>query len=233
MTTIILCGGRGIRLNEETAFVPKPLIRVGGKPLVWHIMKIYSHYGFNKFVLALGYKADYIMKNKAEVDDFEVTCVDTGVETLVGERILKCRQYIPEKDTQFMVTYGDGVANLDVRELVNFHRNQATLGTITGVRPRSKFGQVKVNGRCLVEQFVEKPILKDWVNGGFMVFDREAFNYFRVGEMEHPALERLVKEQQLSLYQHNGFWYAVDTFKELETLRSLWSSDDPPWKVWD
>jgi len=232
MTTIILCGGRGIRLNEETAFVPKPLIRVGGKPLVWHIMKIYSHYGFNKFVLALGYKADYIMKNKAEVNDFEVTCVDTGAETSVGERILKCRQYIPEKDAQFMVTYGDGVADLDVRDLAKFHEKQKTLGTITGVRPRSKFGLVDVGEDRLVKKFVEKPILTDWVNGGFMVFDREAFNYFRVGEMEHPALERLVKEQQLSLYQHNGFWYAVDTFKELETLRSLWSSGNPPWKVW-
>lgn len=233
MTTIILCGGRGIRLNEETEFTPKPLILVGDKPLVWHIMKIYSHFGFNRFILALGYKADYILENRSEINGFEVTLADTGSETLIGERILRCQEYIPQEDKHFMVTYGDGVADLDIRKLVEFHRRQGTVGTITGVRPHSKFGLVKVDGHCLVEQFVEKPVLKDWVNGGFMVFDKRALDYFRVGEMEHPALGRLVKEKQLSLYQHNGFWYAVDTFKELDDLRSMWDSAKPPWKVWE
>lgn len=233
MITIILCGGRGIRLNEETEFTPKPLIHIGDKPLVWHIMKVYSHFGFNKFILALGYKADYILENRSEVDDFEITLVDTGLETPIGERILRCQEYIPKEDKQFMVTYGDGVADLDIRDLVRFHKRRNTLGTITGVRPRSKFGLVKVDDHCLVRQFTEKPVLRDWVNGGFMVFNRQALTYFRVGEMEHPALERLVKDKQLSLYKHRGFWYAVDTFKELDDLRTLWSSTNPPWKVWE
>lgn len=232
MTTIILCGGRGIRLNEETEFTPKPLIHIGDKPLVWHIMKIYSHFGFNKFILALGYKADYILEYRSEVADFEITLVDTGLETPIGERILRCQKYMPQEDKHFMVTYGDGVADLDIRDLVKFHEGQNTLGTITGVRPRSKFGLVKVDDHCLVEQFAEKPVLKDWVNGGFMVFNRQALTYFRVGEMEHPALERLVRDKQLSLYKHRGFWYAVDTFKELDDLRSMWDSTNPPWKVW-
>ncbi len=259
MTTIILCGGRGIRLNEETEVAPKPMVHVGGKPLVWHILKIYSHYGFNKFILALGYKADYIKEfflkqktssfdfslstktykttvypeSRKEADDFEITFVDTGLETLVGERILRCQKYIPKKDKHFMVTYGDGVTDLDIRKLIKFHKDQGTVGTVTGIRPRSKFGLVKVGEGCLVEKLVEKPLLLDWINGGFMVFNRNAFNYFRVGEMEHPALKRLLKEKQLSLYQHEGFWYAVDTFKELEDLRSMWDLPNPPWKVWE
>lgn len=259
MKTIILCGGRGIRLNEETEFTPKPLVGVGDRPLVWHIMKIYSHYGFNKFILALGYKADYIKEfflkqkissldfslstktyqtkfypeSREDIDNFEITFVDTGLETLIGERILRCQKYIPRKDKHFMVTYGDGVTDLDIRKLTKFHKKQNTVGTVTGVRPRSKFGLVKVGAGSLVEKLVEKPLLLDWINGGFMVFNRSAFKYFRAGEMEHPALKRLIKEKQLSLYQHKGFWYAVDTFKELEDLRSMWDSADPPWRVWE
>lgn len=258
MKVIILCGGIGTRLKEETEFKPKPMVYVGNKPIIWHIMKIYSHYGFHEFILALGYKADYIkefflnqkaftsdftlntanhqskfyLQKRKEVDDFKITFVDTGLETLPGERIHQCEKYVPKKDRYFMVTYGDGVCDINIRKLLAFHKKQKTWGTITGVHPRSKFGLVHIDGDQKVKRFQEKPILSDWVNGGFMVFNRKAFTYFRDGEMEHEGLKRLAKEKNLSLYRHPGFWFAVDTHKELEELNKLWNSPHPAWKVW-
>lgn len=258
MKVIILCGGQGTRLKEETEFKPKPMVLVGGKPIIWHIMKIYSYYGFNDFILALGYKAEYIkdfflnqkaftsdftletknhktkfyLESRNEVDDFKITFVDTGLETQPGERILRCKKYIPENDKYFMVTYGDGITDLNIKKLFKFHKKQKTMGTITGVHPRSKFGLVKMGKENLVTDFVEKPVLTDWVNGGYMVFDKRFFNYLRPGETEHPALVRLAKEGQLSLYKHNGFWMAVDTYKELDDLNKIWK-EKQPWKVWD
>lgn len=257
MKVIILCGGIGTRLKEETEYKPKPMVLVGGKPIIWHIMKIYSYYGYNEFVLALGYKADYIkdyflnqkaftsdfsletrnhkakyyLDDRQEVDNFKITFVDTGLETLPGERILRCQKYIPERDKYFMVTYGDGVTDLNIDALVKFHKKQGKIGTITGVHPRSKFGLVKTNANNLVTKFVEKPVLSEYVNGGYMVFDKRFFNYLRPGEIEHPALVRLSKEKQLSLYSHDGFWMAIDTYKELDDLNKLWGQSKP-WKVW-
>lgn len=258
MKVIILCGGTGTRLKEETEFKPKPMVYVGNKPIIWHIMKSYFTHGFNDFVLALGYKADYIkefflnqkaftsdfslatknhktkfyLENRQEVDDFKITFVDTGVDTLPGERILRCQKYIPKKDKYFMVTYGDGVSDINIRRLIKFHKNQKTIGTITGVHPRTKYGLIKVTSDNLVTGFTEKPVLSDIVNGGFMVFDQRFFKYLRPGETEHPALIRLAKEKQLSLYHHDDFWFAVDTYKELEDLNSIWNSGKAPWKVW-
>ena len=259
MKVIILCGGLGTRLKDETEYKPKPMVYIGNKPIIWHLMKIYAYCGFNEFILALGYKADYIkdfflnqkaftsdftletkshhskfyLDNRTDVDNFKITFVDTGLETLPGERILLCQKYIPEKDKYFMVTYGDGLTDLDFRLLLKFHKKQKTIGTITGVHPRSKFGMVQIfEDRNLVKRFIEKPVLKDWVNGGFMVFDKRFFDYIRPGETEHPALYRLTKEKQLSLYRHEGFWYAMDTYKELADLIKLWNSPKPPWKVW-
>ncbi len=258
MKTIILCGGTGTRLKEETEFKPKPMVYIGGKPIIWHIMKIYASYGYNEFILALGYKADYIkdfflnqkafssdfvlntrshkskfyLEDREEVDSFKITFVDTGVETQPGERILRCQKYIPEKEKYFMVTYGDGVTDLDISQLVKFHKKQKTIGTITGVHPRSKFGLVKTKSNELVETFVEKPVLSDWVSGGYMVFDKRAFNYIRPGETEHPMLMRLAKDNQLSIYKHNGFWFCVDTYKELEDVNKMWNQGRIPWKVW-
>lgn len=258
MKVIILCGGTGTRLREETEYKPKPMVYVGNKPIIWHIMKIYSTYGFNEFILALGYKADYIKdfflnqkafttdftldtnnhktkfytENRTEVDDFKITFVDTGLETLPGERILRCQKYIPVGDKYFIVTYGDGVADLNIRKLINFHKKQKTVGTITGVHPRSKYGLVKVNKKCIITGFEEKPVLSDWVNGGFMVFDQRIFQYLGVQETEHPALVKLASENQLSLYMHNGFWFAVDTNKELEDINKIWESGNAPWKIW-
>lgn len=258
MKVIILCGGVGTRLKEETEFKPKPMVYVGDKPIIWHIMKIYSKYGFNEFILALGYKADYIKdfflnqkaftsdftletkkhqtkfysKNKNEVDNFKITFVDTGLETLPGERILKCHKYISKTDKYFMVTYGDGVTDLNLKELFKFHQKQKTIGTITGVHPRSKYGLVKIGKSELVKDFEEKPVLSDWVNGGYMVFNTKFFDYLKMGETEHPALVRLAKKNKLSIYKHDGFWFAVDTYKELEELNSIWNAGNPPWKTW-
>lgn len=257
MQTIILCGGEGTRMKEETEFRPKPMVLVGGKPIVWHIMKMYSHYGFNDFVLALGYKADYIkqfflnqkaltsdftlntkthktsfyLDDRSNIDDFNITFVDTGLKTEPGERILRCKKYITKNNDDFMVTYGDGVSDIDISKLVKMHKKHKLVGTVTGVHPRSKFGLLEVDSTNRVTSFVEKPVLSDWVNGGFMVFKQQFFEYLNPGEMEHDGLKRLAEKKQLALYQHNGFWQAVDTYKELKDLNTLWSQE-PPWKVW-
>lgn len=258
MKVIILCGGIGTRLKEETEFRPKPMIYVGGKPLLWHVMKIYSYFGFNEFILALGYKADYIkdyflnqkaftsdftlntrshktsfhLENRLETDHFKITFVDTGLETLTGGRILGCKKYIPQRDKYFMVTYGDGVADINIDELLKFHKKQKTIATVTGVHPRTKYGLIKTNARNLVSGFVEKPVLPDWVSGGFMVADKRCFDYFRDNEMDFDGIRRLAKNKQISLYKHEGFWFAIDTYKELEDLNKIWNSGNPPWKIW-
>ncbi len=258
MKVIILCGGVGTRLKEETEFKPKPMVYIGNKPIIWHIMKIYSSYGYNEFILALGYKGDYIkdfflnqkaftsdftlntythkakffLENRSEIDSFKITFVDTGLETLPGERILRCQKYIPERDKYFMVTYGDGVSDIDINALVKFHKKQKTIGTITGIHPRFKFGVVKINNNGLVKEFSEKPIMSDWVNGGYMIFDKRYFDYQKPRELEHEALKRLAKISQLSLYRHTGFWFAIDTHKEYEELNKIWKSGKAPWKVW-
>jgi len=258
MKTIILCGGTGTRLKEETEFKPKPMVYVGDKPIIWHIMKIFSHYGYNEFILALGYKANYIkdfflnqkaftsdftldtlsykstyfLSNRSEIDNFKITFVDTGVDTLIGERILRCRKYIPEKDPYFMVTYGDGVSDINISDLIRFHNKSGLIGTITGVHPRSKFGLIDTDSDNKVIAIKEKPVLNDWVNGGFMVFKRNFFEYLNPNEMEHLALNRLAEENQLQLFKHEGFWYAVDTYKELEDLNKIWLTQNPPWKIW-
>jgi glucose-1-phosphate cytidylyltransferase len=257
MKVIILCGGQGTRLKEETEFKPKPMVYVGGKPILWHIMKLYAHFGFDEFVLALGYKSDYIkdyflnqkafssdftletkdhkttfhLEKRKEIDNFTITFVDTGIDTLPGERILRCEEYIPDGE-DFMVTYGDGVSDIPLDIVLSFHKEQNTIGTICGVHPRSKFGIIELNGLNLVKGFAEKPVLKDWVNGGFMFFKHAFFGYLREGELEHEALKRLIAKDQLSLYKHGGFWYAIDTYKELEDLNKIWHTPNPPWKVW-
>ncbi len=258
MKTIILCGGLGYRLKEETEFKPKPMVLIGGKPILWHIMKIYAHWGYNEFIIALGYKGDYIKdyflnqkyfqhdftlstktgvtkihRDKTDgklIDDFNITFVDTGQETLPGERILRIKDYIPEGE-DFMVTYGDGVGDIDIPRLIAFHKKSKSIGTITGAHPRSKYGLIQVGKTRAVFEFKEKPVLKDWINGGFMVFQKKFFDYLRPGETEHPALQRLAKQHQLSLYRHDGFWHCMDTYADVEHLNRLWGKD-PKWKIW-
>lgn len=258
MKVVILCGGTGTRLKEETEFKPKPMVYVGNQPVIWHIMKIYASHGFNEFILALGYKADYIkdfflnqkaftsdftlntrnhktkffLEDRNEIDDFKITFVDTGVDTQPGERILRIKKFIPERDKYFLVTYGDGVTDLDMSDLVRFHKKQKTIGTITGVHPRSKYGLVEVDKENHVTNFTEKPVLNDWVNGGFMMFDKRFFDYIKPGETEHPALRRLAQEGQLSIFKHEKFWFCMDTYKEVEDLNKMWNKGDAPWKTW-
>ncbi len=252
MKTIILCGGLGTRMKEETEFKPKAMVLVGGKPILWHIMKIYSYYGYNEFVLALGYKGemirDYFLNQNAFVndftidtrdgqikfynnncDDFKITFVETGLESDTGERILRVKKYINEED--FMVTYADGVSDINIKELVAFHKNHKTIGTLSGVHPRSKYGLVEIDKKNnLVKGFDQKPQMYDYASGGFMIFNQKAFDYFDNGPME-DGLVKLTKEKQLSIYTHEGFWKAMDTYREMEELNVLWNGD-PKWKIW-
>lgn len=255
MKVVILCGGMGYRLKEETEFKPKPMIFIGNKPILWHIMKTYAHYGYNEFIIALGYKGDYIKDyfinqkylsnnftlytasgliklHKSSInDDFKITFVETGLETLPGERILRIKNFIPEEDHDFMVTYGDGVSDINISQLVKFHTNHKLIGTVTGVFPTSKYGQLSIGKNNKVLKFAEKPVLTKRINGGFMVFKKKMFSYFREGEYEHRAIERLISDSQLSVYIHDGFWHAMDTYNDVDKLNRLWN-EDPKWRVW-
>lgn len=259
MKVVILCGGIGYRLKEETEFKPKPMVLIGNKPILWHIMKIYSYYGFNEFIIALGYKGEYIkdyflnqkyflhdftlitktgdakihqsLKNQTSDDDFKITFVNTGENALPGERILRIKDYIPKEDDNFMVTYGDGVGDVDISDLFAFHKRHGKIGTITGVHPRSKYGLVKTNKRGIATEFLEKPVLSGWVNGGFMCFKKEVFRSIKLGEYEHKALHRLVRQSQLAVYVHRGFWHSMDTYADVESLNQYWQHK-PAWKLW-
>jgi len=251
--TIILCGGMGTRMKEETEFKPKPMVLIGGEPMLWHIMKIYSHFEYNEFVLALGYKGDmikdYFLDQRAflndftldvskdkidfhnnECDEFKITFAETGPESQTGERILRVKKYITEDE--FMLTYGDGLSDLEINKLIDFHRKQKTIGTITGIHPYSKYGLVKIDEKNnLIIDFGQKPLMYDYASGGFMIFNRKAFDYFDNGPMEN-GLIKLSKENQLSIYRHEGFWKCMDTYREMEELNKLWR-EDKPWAVWE
>lgn len=253
MQTIILCGGTGTRMKEETEFRPKPMVEVGGVPILWHIMQIYMHYGYNDFIIALGYKGDMIRefflnwrlysndfsinmtngKRKVLTDKhkkFKVTLVDTGLESLTGERIKRCEPYI--KGKEFMLTYGDGVSDIDIQKVVDFHRRQGTIATVSGVHPKSRYGLVELDKNTgIVTKFSQQPILNEYISGGFMIFNKEAFDFFTNDEME-VGLTRMAGDGQVSMYTHEGFWKAVDTYKELEQLNKLWN-DGRPWAVWE
>ena len=255
MQTIILCGGIGTRLREETEFKPKPMVEIGDKPILWHIMKIYHHYGHSDFILALGYKGnhikDYFLKHKyythdfsfdqkenkvvsffdddQKANDFKIIFAETGLETPHGERVLKLKDYI--KDDVFMVTYGDGVADINIDELVKFHKDHGKMATITGVHPISRWGLVNVDQENMITEFAQKPMLYDYVNGGFMVLNKEFFNFLKPGDMIEDALARLIPNKQLALYKHEGFWYGMDTYKDLLHLNELWEKG-PKWKMW-
>lgn len=257
MKTIILSGGRGFRLKEETDFKPKPMVNVGGKPILWHIMKIYETWGFNDFIIALGYKGEFIkeyflnQKNfthnftlytksgrtkifkdhelDGKQDDFKITFVDSGLESLTGERVRRLKDFIgPER---FMVTYGDGVGNINIKELVKFHQQRKVIGTITGVHARSKWGQVITDKNRMAIYFKQKPVFDEYVNGGFMIFEPEFFNYLKPNEMIELVLERLVKKKELAVYVHEGFWQAMDTYQDMKDLNEIWEKKTP-WKMW-
>jgi len=252
---VILAGGLGTRLNEETGVRPKPMVEIGEKPILWHIMKIYSSYGFNEFVVCLGYKgyvikeffANYFLhqtdltidlqQNKTEIhhnntDPWRVTLVNTGDKTMTGGRIRRIREYL--KNENFMVTYGDGVADIDITALLAFHRSHGRLATVTAVRPPSRFGGIALEGNK-VTNFIEKPqIGEGWINGGFFVFEPQVLDYIAGDQvlLEREPLEKLAGEGQLMAYQHERFWQCMDTMRDVQFLNELWQSSLPPWKIW-
>jgi glucose-1-phosphate cytidylyltransferase len=254
--TVILAGGLGTRLSEETDLTPKPMIEIGGLPMLWHIMKIYAARGFADFVIALGYRADvvknfflnyYYLRNDLTVhvargqvevhdgesaDDWCVSLVDTGIATQTGGRIRRLADRIGAET--FLLTYGDGVTDADVRRIVEFHREHGKLATVTAVRPPSRFGGLAFQGD-LVSEFVEKPqIGEGWINGGFFVLEPAVLDYIDGDDTiwEREPLERLADDGQLVAYRHEGFWQCMDTLRDKRLLEGLWESGDAPWKVW-
>ena len=257
MKVVILAGGFGTRISEESQFKPKPMIEIGNMPILWHIMKSYSFYGFNDFILALGYKAEiakeyfyhYRMRNSDftinlgngdvcthgqsegfACENWRITLCDTGEDTLKGARIKRIARHI---DTdQFMVTYGDGVADIDIAALIKFHEQSGKIGTFTGVRMPSRFGTVKTDSNGNILSWQEKPVLDEFINCGFFVFKREFLNYLCEDEscdLEKQPMERLAAEGQLSMYPHQGFWQCMDTLRDHQTLTELWESGKRPW----
>lgn len=236
MKVVILCGGQGTRLKEKTDSIPKPLVEVGGKPILWHIMKIYSAYGFNEFVLCLGYKGamirEYFTEEMKSFPAWRIDFADTGEATQTGGRVKKIEPLI--SDDRFMVTYGDGVSNLDIRKLVQFHQKHGGIGTVTTVNPPSQFGLLSFDASGKVEKFQEKPQTEQWINGGFFVFEKSFFKY--LGEdsiLEKEPLEKLSKDGKLFAYRHEGFWKCMDTYKDTLALNDLWNSNGAPWKTWE
>jgi glucose-1-phosphate cytidylyltransferase len=257
MKVVVLCGGLGTRLREETEFRPKPMVEVGGRPILWHIMKTYAHHGFRDFVLCLGYRGntikDYFLNYEAMNNDFSmclgqkaqvryhgqheeqgysVTLADTGQNCMTGGRIRKIAKYIDE-DT-FLLTYGDGLSDINLRCLVEFHKSHGRLATVTTVPPVSRFGMVELAGGGEVVRFAEKPRTDGWMSAGFFVLNRGVFDY--LGDdacvFEREPLEQLAADGELMAYRHEGFFYAMDTFREYQHLNDLWNRGAAPWRVW-
>ena len=232
MKTVILCGGKGTRLRELTEEIPKPLVEIGGKPILWHLMKIYSHYGFNDFILCLGYKGELIKEyfSRNNKENWKITFVDTGEEANKAERIKKVQKYI--KDDNFFVAYGDDVCDVNVKKVLDLHLKKGKIVTLTAVNLLSPFGVMEVNENDEVTEFKEKPKLDYWMNGGYFVFNKKIFNYLKEGyDLEKEAFEELAKEKQIAAFKHHGFWKSMNTFKDVVELNELWERGNAPWKV--
>lgn len=251
----ILAGGVGSRLAEETEIKPKPMVEIGGKPILWHIMQHYSYYGFNDFVIALGYKGEYIKKymidycslngnltvdfqngdikvEGRDTENWKLDLVDTGYGTATGGRIKRLAPYL-SNDT-FMLTWGDGVSNINLEKLIEFHKSHGRLATVTAVRPPARFGKLNING-IVVEQFSEKPQLDEgWINGAFYVLEPGIFEYIGGDETqwEKEPMENLARDGQLMAYKHESFWQCMDTLRDKKLLESIWQTGDAPWKTW-
>jgi glucose-1-phosphate cytidylyltransferase len=258
MKVVILAGGFGTRLAEETALTPKPMVQIGGNPILWHIMKCYAHWGFNEFVVALGYKGEVVKsyflhycdlagdltvdlgrnavtQTRRPREDWTVHLVDTGTNTLTGGRVKRLQKLIGNET--FMLTYGDGVSDVNLREMLAFHRTQNRLATVTAVRPPARFGGIVFDGSSdTVVGFAEKrQIDEGWVNGGFMVLEPGVFDYLDSDSqvLEVDLLERLAHDKQFVAYRHSGFWQCMDTVRDRQTLERLWESGKAPWKLWE
>jgi glucose-1-phosphate cytidylyltransferase len=231
---VILCGGRGTRLREHTASIPKPLVEIGGEPIVWHVMRIYAAQGFRRFTLCTGYKGELIeaaVHSRSWPEGVEVRCIDTGIETPTGGRIAKVGPLLEGRP--FCATYADGVADIDLARLVAFHREHGGLATMTVVRPELQFGVAEVDGDGRVRGFREKPRSEHWVNGGFFCFEPGALECMDEDSvLERDPLESLATRGQLHAFRHEGFWDCMDTYKDAVLLDDLWSRGEAPWKIW-
>ncbi len=257
MKVIILCGGQGTRLREETEFKPKPMVMVGDKPILWHIMKMYAHFGYNDFVLCLGYKGnmikEYFLNYQAMNNDFtmrlgtstiqthgahgeeefQVTLANTGTDSMTGSRVKQVEQYI--NDDLVCVTYGDGLSDVDIGKVIAFHKSHGKIGTVTSVRPQSRFGVLKIGDDKQVNIFAEKPQTEGWISAGMFVFKRDFFEYLSADPscvMEQEPLQKLARDGQLMAYQHDGFFFAMDTYRESIKLNELWEHNQAPWAHW-
>ena len=255
MQVVILAGGLGTRLSEETHLKPKPMVEVGGKPILWHILKIYSSYGIKEFIICLGYKgylikeyfANYALHNsdvtfdiknqklivhKQETEDWKITLVDTGESSLTGRRLLRVKDYLNKES--FCFTYGDGVGDINIKELINFHEKSHKKATLTAVQPPGRYGALQIEGNK-VEFFEEKPLGdKSWINGGFFVLDYSVFDFIPEFDCmwENQPIKELAKNSQLNAYKHYGFWQPMDTLRDHKILQEMWLSGKAPWKVW-
>ena len=252
---VILAGGLGTRLREETEFRPKPMVPIGGKPILWHIMKIYAHYGFYRFIICLGYKGEMIKnyflnyhldgvdftvhtkngsitEHQVHSEDWEVTLADTGQTCMTGGRIARIARYINAE--RFLLTYGDGLANINIEDLLNFHLSHKKLVTLTGVNLFSRFGNLDINGNQITSFAEKKKINDEWINGGFFVCEREFLKYLSPQDdcvLEQEPLKRATSDSQLMMYKHSGFWQCMDTYREHQVLEEVWKTH-APWKVW-
>lgn len=257
MKVVILAGGKGTRISEESQLRPKPMIEIGGKPILWHIMKLYSYYGFHEFIICCGYRGQmikeyfvhyyvnqsdstFLLQNRETVvhevfaEPWRVTLANTGLNTLTAGRILKIRDYIGE-DEEFFLTYGDGVSDVDIRALLKFHHENGKVATITTTQPSGRFGALKIDGQNRVMGFKEKARADSaWVNTGFMILDRRVFDYLGDGSemLEAGPFEQIAGEGEMAAYKHDGFWSPMDTLRDKNYLEELWESGQAPWKVW-
>jgi glucose-1-phosphate cytidylyltransferase len=257
MKCIILAGGLGTRLREETEFKPKPMVEIGGIPIIWHIMKNLSQYGINEFVICLGYKGHLIKEyflnfenwnndiqvklgefkdieilRKFSKDSWKISLIDTGLESNTALRLKKIEKFIGHE--RFLVTYGDGLSDVDINKLIEFHKSHSKLATITAVQPVSRFGSIRLSKNHLITEFKEKQKIEDWVNGGFFIFEPEVFNYLKLDEpLEQGPINKLVKDKEIYAYKHLGFWQPMDTYRETLLLNEIWSQNKAPWKNWD
>lgn len=256
MKLVILAGGLGTRLSEETKIKPKPMVEIGGKPILWHIMKYYSCFGINEFIICCGYKGnlikEYFLKYKNinsdirinlkdnhvdiisnDAEEWSITCIDTGENTMTGGRIKRIKDYI-DNDT-FLMTYGDGLSNVDIKGLINFHKTHNKLVTLTAVNPPVRFGNIEMNEAGSVSSFMEKPpALNSWINGGFFVLNKEIFNFIDSDSTswEEEPLRKITSKNELMAFKHKGFWQPMDSLREKELLEDLYLNDDAPWKIW-